>query len=112
MVSTIREETRQAVDNMQTTVTSVDRSVEMTQHAVNRITEIQKSMEEVVSRMGEIAHATNEQRNAATSIAQSTERINNRIVESDEKMQKAYDMLAGLSNIVSNMRQLFARFHL
>lgn len=112
MVSTIREETRQAVDNMQTTVESVDRSVEMTQHAVDRITEIQKSMEEVVSRMGEIAHATNEQRNAATSIAQSTERINNRIVESDEKMQKAYEMLAGLSNIVSNMSQLFARFHL
>ena len=68
MVNAIRDETRQAVDNMQTTVSSVDGGVEMTQSAVRRIAQIQESVEAVVAKMNEIALSTGEQHNA-TNIA-------------------------------------------
>ncbi|CUA84016.1 MULTISPECIES: methyl-accepting chemotaxis protein [Gulbenkiania] len=112
MVNAIRDETRQAVDNMQTTVSSVDGGVEMTQSAVRRIAQIQESVEAVVAKMNEIALSTGEQHNATTAIAQSTERINSRIIDSDAAMQSAHGTLTSLSRTASSMRQLFARFHL
>ncbi|RBB96494.1 methyl-accepting chemotaxis protein, partial [Pseudomonas sp. MWU12-2115] len=71
MVSTIREETSQAVSNMQRTVSSVDGGVELTLGAVQRIEQIQQAMQEVMAKMNEITLSTSEQHKATTMIAQS-----------------------------------------
>ncbi|OWY40728.1 chemotaxis protein [Xenophilus sp. AP218F] len=110
MVSTIREETSQAVSNMQRTVASVDGGVELTTNAVERIEQIQQAMEEVMAKMNEITLSTSEQHKATTLIAQSTEQINGRIVDSDDALQTVRDTLGGLSESASNMRQLFSSF--
>ncbi|RBB96647.1 methyl-accepting chemotaxis protein, partial [Pseudomonas sp. MWU12-2115] len=111
MVSTIREETSQAVSNMQRTVNSVDGGVELTQSAVERIEKIQQAMQDVMSKMNEITLSTSEQHKATTLIAQSTEQINGRIVDSDDALQTVRDTLSDLTQSANNMRQLFSSFH-
>ncbi|MEJ8676759.1 methyl-accepting chemotaxis protein [Chromobacterium amazonense] len=111
MVSTIREETSQAVNNMQRTVNSVDGGVELTQSAVERIEQIQQAMQEVMAKMNEITLSTSEQHKATTLIAQSTEQINGRIVDSDDALQTVRDTLSSLTQSANNMRQLFSSFH-
>ncbi|MEN2427622.1 methyl-accepting chemotaxis protein [Chromobacterium vaccinii] len=110
MVSTIREETSQAVSNMQRTVSSVDGGVELTLGAVQRIEQIQQAMQEVMAKMNEITLSTSEQHKATTMIAQSTEQINGRIVDSDDALQTVRDTLSELSHSASSMRQLFSSF--
>lgn len=110
MVSTIREETSQAVTNMQRTVNSVDDGVELTDSAVQRIEQIQQAMQEVMAKMNEITLSTSEQHKATTLIAQSTEQINGRIVDSDGALQTVHDTLNDLSQAAKDMRQLFSSF--
>ncbi|VEB45508.1 Methyl-accepting chemotaxis protein 3 [Chromobacterium violaceum] len=110
MVSTIREETSQAVSNMQRTVSSVDGGVELTLGAVQRIEQIQQAMQEVMAKMNEITLSTSEQHKATTMIAQSTEQINGRIVDSDDALQTVRDTLSELSQSATSMRQLFSSF--
>ncbi|RXZ44655.1 methyl-accepting chemotaxis protein [Crenobacter cavernae] len=112
MVSAIRDETRQAVDNMQHALGSVDGGVALTQAAVAQIGEIRRTMEAVVAKMSEIALSTSEQHNATTQIAQSTERINSRIIESDGALQGAHHTLTGLAEAAGSLRQQFSRFRL
>jgi methyl-accepting chemotaxis protein len=112
MVNAIRDETSQAVGNMQVTLDSVDGGVELTQGAVRRIAEIQAAMHEVVAKMGQISLSTNEQHNATTAIAQSTERINGRIMDSDDSLQHVHGTLSSLTQTASTMRETFARFRL
>jgi methyl-accepting chemotaxis protein len=111
-VSAIRDETRQAVTNMQHTISSVDDGVALTQSAAAHIDEIRQAMHTVVQKMGEIARSTREQHSAANQIAQSTEGINNRIVESDSALQNAHLTLSDLSKSVATMRHSFAHFKL
>ncbi|MBV8647435.1 methyl-accepting chemotaxis protein [Paludibacterium sp.] len=110
MVNTIREETSLAVTNMQRTVSSVDGGVELTQNAVQRIEAIRSAMESVVAKMNEISLSTSEQHNATTVIAQSTERINGRIIDSDNSLQGVHQTLSVLNDAASKMREMFGRF--
>ena len=111
MVNTIREETSQAVTNMQKTVSSVDGGVELTQSAVARIEQIRGAMQTVLHKMNEISLSTSEQHNATTVIAQSTERINGRIIDSDDSLQGVHKTLSVLNSAASKMREMFGRFH-
>ena len=110
MVNTIREETSQAVSNMQHTVSSVDGGVELTQGAVQGITNIHGAMQNVMAKMNEISLSTSEQHNATTMIAQSTERINGRIIDNDGSIQEAHRTLSVLTESASKMREMFNRF--
>jgi methyl-accepting chemotaxis protein len=110
MVNTIRDGTNQAMSNMQNTVSSVDGGVELTQNAVQRIANIQSAMQSVVTKMNEITLSTSEQHNATTVIAQSTERINGRIIDSDTQLQGVDKTLSMLNAAASNMREMFTRF--
>jgi methyl-accepting chemotaxis protein len=110
MVNTIRDETNQAVTNMQRTVSSVDGGVELTQNAVQRIANIQGAMQSVVAKMNEITLSTSEQHNATTVIAQSTERINGRIIDSDSALQGVRQNLSTLTDAAQKMREMFSRF--
>ncbi|BEV73611.1 MULTISPECIES: methyl-accepting chemotaxis protein [unclassified Paludibacterium] len=110
MVELIRSETGQAVSNMQLTVQSVDGGVGLTQSAAERIASIQQSMRQVEAKMNEIALSTSEQHKATTVIAQSTERINGRIIENDHSLGQVHQTLSTLSQGASRMREMFSRF--
>jgi methyl-accepting chemotaxis protein len=112
MVGAIREETRQAVASMQTTLASVGEGSELTQLAATHLSAIRQTMQQVVSRMGGISQSTREQHQAANQIAASTERINSDIVNNDGGLQQAQATLLGLGEVATSMRAAFARFKL
>uniref|UniRef100_A0A8W7P319 Methyl-accepting chemotaxis protein n=1 Tax=Anopheles coluzzii TaxID=1518534 RepID=A0A8W7P319_ANOCL len=112
MVSAIRSETGKAVGDVQQTVTVVNDGVVLTQQAVSTIQSIRHSMLEVVSKMSEISHSTQEQHNASTLIAQSSEQINSRVLENDEMLQQASATLQSLAGRAGQMNGEFAKFHL
>ncbi|MBV8646171.1 MAG: methyl-accepting chemotaxis protein [Paludibacterium sp.] len=112
MVDAIRQGTSRAVSDMNQTISSVDEGVQLTRDAVEGIGVIRSAMDKVVDKMHEIAHSTNEQHNASTLIAQSTENINSRILENDGRLQSASDELGRLSNAAKQMQDAFGRFKL
>ena len=112
MVEAIRQETSRAVGDMNQTVGAVDEGVQLTREAVDGIETIRRSMEEVVDKMHEIAHSTNEQHNATTLIAQSTESINGRILENDGRLHSVSEELTRLSSNARQMQDAFGRFKL
>jgi methyl-accepting chemotaxis protein len=112
MVTAIRSETGKAVGDVQQTVTVVNDGVVLTQQAVANIQSIRRSMLEVVGKMSEISHSTQEQHNASTLIAQSSEQINSRVLENDAMLQQASDTLQGLAGKAGQMNGEFAKFRL
>ncbi|MBV8048433.1 MAG: methyl-accepting chemotaxis protein [Paludibacterium sp.] len=110
MVEMIRSETGQAVNNMQLTVRAVDGGVGLTHSAAERIVSIQDSMRQVEAKMNEIALSTSEQHKATTLIAQSTERINGRIIDNDQSLGDVHKTLSTLTQGATRMREMFGRF--
>jgi methyl-accepting chemotaxis protein len=112
MVDAIRQGTSRAVGDMNQTVSAVDEGVQLTREAVDGIEAIRRAMAEVVDKMHEIAHSTNEQHNATTLIAQSTESINGRILENDGRLHSVSEELSGLAGNAQQMQDAFGRFKL
>ncbi len=112
MVATIREETEQAVGDVNRTVGSVEDGVAVTRDAVEQIERIRRAMGEVVSKMGEISHSTSEQQVATTQIAQSTEQINGQVLENDSRLQDVSSTLEALNTAARRMGDEFGRFKL
>ncbi|NDV13212.1 methyl-accepting chemotaxis protein [Crenobacter caeni] len=110
MVSTIREETAQAVGDVNRTVASVEGGVAVTREAAAQIERIRRAMGEVVAKMGEISHSTSEQQVATTQIAQSTEQINGQVQENDCSLQGISTTLGELDTAARRMDAEFGRF--
>ncbi|OWY39203.1 chemotaxis protein [Xenophilus sp. AP218F] len=112
MVENILGETGRAVSNMNSTVGAVDTSVALTEQARERLAGITRAMRQVVEKIGDVALSTSEQHNATTAMAQSTETINNQILDSDAALQSAMRTLRQLDEVAREMQQAFSRFKL
>ncbi|XLM21345.1 methyl-accepting chemotaxis protein, partial [Chromobacterium piscinae] len=112
MVGAIREETGRAVGDVNNTVQAVDEGVGLTREAVDNIAAIRESMLEVVAKMSEISHSTQEQHKATTLIAQSSEAINGHVLENDDVLQNVSSTLSGLAGNAGKMDAEFNKFRL
>jgi methyl-accepting chemotaxis protein len=112
MVQNILSETGKAVGNMERTIQSVDSSASQTEQARSRLVDITRAMGQVVDKIGDVALSTGEQHNATTAMAQSTESINNKILDSDAALQEAQQTLNALDGVARSMQQAFSRFKL
>ena len=112
MLDGMRHETQQAVGVMEQTVSSVERSANLTGDAQTRIDDIGQRIGSVVERMSEIALSIQEQRSATTSIAQSTEDITTRVQETDFALQNARSTVDQLASLARNTQSQFQRFQL
>ncbi|MCL6264306.1 methyl-accepting chemotaxis protein [Craterilacuibacter sp. RT1T] len=112
MVGAIRNETSQAVGDVNKTVIAVEAGVEVTRAAAEQIGQVRHAMGEVVDKMGEITHSTTEQQEATTLIAQSTEQINSQVVENDGRLQEVSATLRALDQAAGQMDGEFAKFKL
>ncbi|WP_434629985.1 methyl-accepting chemotaxis protein [Chromobacterium sp. CV08] len=112
MVQNILSETGRAVGNMESTIGTVDSSAAQTEQARARLEDITRAMRQVVEKIGDVALSTGEQHNATTAMAQSTESINNQILDSDAALQSAQRTLATLDGVARSMQQAFSRFKL
>ena len=112
MIDAVREQTGHAGATMSTTVETVRRGVDLSRSAAERISEIEQKIRHAVERVGDIALSTNEQKGATTSMAQSTEQINNRVMAKDEAIQVARRELTELAQRAGKTRQLLSGFRL
>ncbi|MCG9048219.1 methyl-accepting chemotaxis protein [Laribacter hongkongensis] len=112
MIGAVRQETAQAVHDMGCTVESVSAGLEQTQSVVGTIREARQAMEEVVGKVAEITDSTQEQQNASTLLAQSTESMNSYILENDRNLQAISETVAGVDQAAQHMGNAFARFRL
>ena len=112
MIDAVRAQTAQAGTTMAATVETVRRGVELSRSAATRISEIEHKIQHGVERVGDIAMATNEQKGATTSMAQSTEQINNRVMAENEAIQVARRELTQLAHLAASTRKLLSSFKL
>ena len=111
-VDSIRQETGNVVSDMKRTVEAVDAGVVLPQTAAGEISAVRESMDEVVSKMNDIALSTTEQHKASTLIAQSTEAINNQVIGNDDALHSVSGALTELSGTAERMQGVFGRFKL
>ncbi|KPC54299.1 methyl-accepting chemotaxis protein [Amantichitinum ursilacus] len=112
MLEAIGQETGNAAGRMQGTLDTVTASSELTRSAGDRLLTMADSMQNVVDKISGIALATQEQRNAATSMGQTTESINNRIAQADADLQTANQRLQTLAQLAQAINADFGRFKL
>lgn len=112
MISAVRQETAQAVHDMGATVESVSAGLEQTQSVVGTIREARHAMEDIVGKVAEITDSTQEQQNASTLLAQSTESMNSHILENDRNLQAISETIAGMDQAAQHVGDTFARFRL
>lgn len=112
MLDGMRQETQQAVQVMEHTVDSVERSANLTGDAQTRIDDIGQRIGSMVERMRDIALSIQEQRGATNAIAQSTEDITTRVQETDMALQSARRTMDQLASLARNSQSQFQRFQL
>ncbi|QLI80554.1 methyl-accepting chemotaxis protein [Chitinibacter fontanus] len=110
MIDGIRGETNAAVRNMESTLGAVQSGVSLSNHAAEKIVDIRQNMSQVMEKMSEIAHATKEQQDATTMMAQSAENITNQMQQSDVALHRANDSIAQLNHLAGFLREMFGRF--
>ncbi|WP_410498982.1 methyl-accepting chemotaxis protein [Chitinibacter sp. S2-10] len=110
MIDGIRGETNAAVRTMESTLGAVQSGVSLSNHAAEKIVDIRQNMSKVMDKMSEIAHATKEQQDATTLMAQSAENITNQMQQSDDALHRANDSVAQLNHLASFLREMFGRF--
>ncbi|QLG88079.1 methyl-accepting chemotaxis protein [Chitinibacter bivalviorum] len=110
MIDGIRGETNAAVRNMESTLGAVQSGVNLSNHAAEKIVDIRQNMSQVMEKMSEIAHATKEQQDATTMMAQSAENITNQMQQSDAALHRANDSVAQLNHLAGFLREMFGRF--
>ena len=110
MITAVRNETGQAGATVNTTVDTVKRGVGMARAAAQHLGEIQTKMNDAISRVGDIALSTREQRSATTAMAQTSELINNGVQTEDAAIQDARATLAALSGNAQNTQHLLDGF--
>ncbi|MBM5572577.1 MULTISPECIES: methyl-accepting chemotaxis protein [Deefgea] len=112
MIDGIRNETDAAVANMQSTITTVQSGVTLSESAAEKIAHIRENMHTVMIKIGEIAHSTKEQQDATTAMAQSAENITNQMQQSDAALHRATGAVHQLNDLAVFLRQLFGNFKL
>ncbi|WP_373974863.1 methyl-accepting chemotaxis protein [Chitinibacter sp. SCUT-21] len=110
MIDGIRGETNEAVRNMESTLGAVQSGVSLSNEAAEKIVDIRRNMSQVMEKMSEIAHATKEQQDATTMMAQSAENITSQMQQSDAALHRANDSVAQLNHLAGFLREMFGRF--
>jgi methyl-accepting chemotaxis protein len=95
---------------MESTLGAVQSGVALSNNAASKIVDIRQNMSQVMEKMSEIAHATKEQQDATTMMAQSAENITNQMQQSDAALHRANDSVAQLNHLAGFLREMFGRF--
>ena len=112
MIEGVGGETRQAVENMESTLDAVRGGAQHSTEAAEKITAIRQGMGDVVAKIEEIALSTKEQLSATTSMAQAAERITNQTHHSDSALQRAAEQVGMINGLAVSLRGLFGNFRL
>jgi methyl-accepting chemotaxis protein len=112
MIDAVDGETRKAVESMQSTLTAVRGGADHSTEAAGKIAVIRQNIQEVVTKIEEIALSTKEQYSATTAMAQAAEKITTQTHHSDSALQRAAKEVRHLNGLAISLRGLFSNFRL
>lgn len=112
IVNAIRDETRDAVDEVERTRGLVDSSVAVTEEANQTMYKVSEHTGGLVTRMVDIASATREQSSASVEIAQNVERISNMAQSNGQVVGEVAEAVAQLRVLADNLERLVGNFRL
>jgi methyl-accepting chemotaxis protein len=112
MIDAVDGETRKAVESMQSTLDAVRGGADHSTEAAGKIAVIRQNIQEVVTKIEEIALSTKEQYSATTAMAQAAEKITTQTHHSDSALQRAAKEVRHLNGLAVSLRGLFSNFRL
>jgi methyl-accepting chemotaxis protein len=110
MIEAIQAQTNTAVTHMGQASEQVEIGVKMIQDLQAPLEELQGCSAAAVSSLVALAHATKEQSNASTLIAQNVERIAQRGEENSNAASNSHDLAQGLNGMANALQTLVGRF--
>jgi methyl-accepting chemotaxis protein len=112
MIQTIQEETKKAVEAMESATSQVERSVTTTLQAGDSLKEIIQSADQVGEMITQIATAATQQSSATEQINASVDKISKLVNESAVGAQQSAKACTDLSNLALDLQGLVGRFKL
>ena len=110
MITGIQGETIGAVEAMDAALPEVQEGVQLATSASDSLRAIQDGARRTLTRVGEVADATQEQSSASTSIAQRVEQIANMVEETTTTIRGTAETAHQLENIANNLKQQIGKF--
>ena len=110
MIDAIQAQTNTAVAQMGQASEQVDIGVKMIQDLQAPLIELEGCSSAAVSSLVELSHATKEQSNASTQIAQNVERIAQMGEENSTAATNSHDLAQGLNGMANALQTLVGRF--
>ncbi|OHC65699.1 MAG: hypothetical protein A3H93_03300 [Rhodocyclales bacterium RIFCSPLOWO2_02_FULL_63_24] len=110
MIDTIQAQTNTAVTQMGQASEQVEIGVTMIKDLQAPLEELQDCSSAAVSSLVELAHATKEQTNASTQIAQNVERIAQMGEENSTAASNSHDLARGLDGMATRLQALVGKF--
>jgi aerotaxis receptor len=110
MITLIQDETRQAVDGMRAGATQVEEGVELVHSAQEALRRINGEMGDTIRRVNEISHASSEQQEAMTQLAQNVEQVATMTEQNVAVVNQTEAMVMKLESIVDRMNKAVNQF--
>ena len=110
MIELIQNETRQAVDGMRSGATQVEEGVSLVHSAQDALQRIKSEMDDTIQRVNEISHASSEQQEAMTQLAQNVEQVATMTEQNVSVVTQTESMVRKLSGIVDRMHKSVNQF--
>ena len=110
MIEAIQTQTNTAVTQMGQASEQVEIGVKMIQDLQAPLEELQGCSSAAVASLVELSHATKEQSNASTQIAQNVERIAQMGEENSTAASSSHDLAQGLTTMATSLQALVGRF--
>ncbi|SCK14347.1 methyl-accepting chemotaxis protein [Vogesella sp. LIG4] len=112
VIGSIHEDVQIALLRMGSMEKSVGQGVELSRNAAEEIAAIRSLTQGMVTRMGEIACATDEQRAATTVMAQGAERINTMAQQTDAAIRQSSVIVQNQGELADQLKGMVASFRL
>ena len=110
MIKTIQSETGMAVAGMRAGATQVGQSVDLVNQAESALRHIDSEMSETVRMVADISHATGEQQNATTLLAQNVEQVSSMTEQNVNVVIASNTMVGQLETAVERMKKAVRQY--
>ena len=112
MIGVIREETQRAVEGMRAGAQQVAEGVNLVNEAEQSLREINDEMGRTMQMVAEITHASDEQQQAMTELAQNVERVANMTEQNVAVVDQSAATVEYLKSVVTRMRKAVTQYRL
>ena len=110
MIDLIQQDTQRAVEGMRAGATQVEEGVSLVHSAQDALQKINDEMGETIQRVNEISHASDEQREAMTLLAQNVEQVASMTEQNVSVVTQTEAMVERLTGIVERMNKSVNQF--